>query len=199
MGWIYVNSLPELIILFLILTICYLFVQRILLHINKGDHGFSNEEMDMKMIFRAFGPDFRNDFLAEPFDSVSIYPLMCKLLGVVPEANNGSLSDTKGMLVDNSDVGKHLIHIWFDSQKRVSFKMAFSVSLTNTLNHFVFIKFHFIRLMPFLFAGGSSGKIQVSFTLLILMIVILTFIWRDLPNYMCIATKHWMHLNSVIT
>ncbi|XP_056115885.1 ectonucleotide pyrophosphatase/phosphodiesterase family member 7 [Rhinichthys klamathensis goyatoka] len=101
---------------------------RILLHINKGDHGFSNEEMDMKMIFRAFGPDFRNNFLAEPFDSVSIYPLMCKLLGVVPEANNGSLSDTKGMLVDNFDV------------------------------------------------GGSSGKIQVSFTLLILMIVILTFI-----------------------
>ncbi|XDV42126.1 hypothetical protein PO909_010854 [Leuciscus waleckii] len=101
---------------------------RILLHINKGDHGFSNEEMDMKMIFRAFGPDFRNDFLAEPFDSVSIYPLMCKLLGVVPEANNGSLSDTKGMLVDNSDV------------------------------------------------GGSSGNIQVSFTLLILMIVIVSFI-----------------------
>ncbi|KAG1964393.1 ectonucleotide pyrophosphatase/phosphodiesterase family member 7 [Pimephales promelas] len=101
---------------------------RIILDINKGDHGFSNEEMDMKMIFRAFGPDFKNDFLAEPFDSVSIYPLMCKILGVVPEANNGSLSDTKGMLVDNFDV------------------------------------------------GGSSGKIQVSFTLLILMIVILTFI-----------------------
>ncbi|ROI33799.1 Ectonucleotide pyrophosphatase/phosphodiesterase family member 7 [Anabarilius grahami] len=101
---------------------------RIILHINKGDHGFSNEEMDMKMIFRAFGPDFKNNFLAEPFDSVSIYPLMCKLLGVVPEANNGSLSDTKGMLVDNFDV------------------------------------------------GGSCGRINVSFTLLILMIVILTFI-----------------------
>ncbi|KAK7150370.1 hypothetical protein R3I93_011582 [Phoxinus phoxinus] len=95
---------------------------KIILHINKGDHGFSNEEMDMKMFFRAFGPDFRNNFLAEPFDSVSIYPLMCKLLGVVPEANNGSLSDTKGMLVD------------------------------------------------------VGGRIQVSFTLLLLMIVILTFI-----------------------
>ncbi len=64
--------------------------------------------MDMKMIFRAFGPDFRDNFLAEPFDSVSIYPLMCKLLGVVPEANNGSLSDTKDMLVDNTDTGKRL-------------------------------------------------------------------------------------------
>ncbi|XP_043075429.1 ectonucleotide pyrophosphatase/phosphodiesterase family member 7 [Puntigrus tetrazona] len=101
---------------------------RIILHINKGDHGFSNEEIDMKMIFRAFGPDFRNNFLAEPFDSVSIYPLMCKLLGVVPEANNGSLSDTRDMLVDNSD------------------------------------------------AGGSGERIKVSFSLLALMIIILTLI-----------------------
>ncbi|XP_051581199.1 ectonucleotide pyrophosphatase/phosphodiesterase family member 7-like [Myxocyprinus asiaticus] len=101
---------------------------RIILYINKGDHGFSNEEMDMKMIFRAFGPDFKKQFLAEPFDSVSIYPLMCKLLGVVPEPNNGSLSDTKGMLVDNFDV------------------------------------------------GGNSGRITVSFTLLILTTVILTLI-----------------------
>ncbi|XP_016094695.1 ectonucleotide pyrophosphatase/phosphodiesterase family member 7 [Sinocyclocheilus grahami] len=97
---------------------------RIILHINKGDHGFRNEEMDMKMIFRAFGPDFRDNFLAEPFDSVSIYPLMCKLLGAVPEANNGSLSDTKGVLVDNFD------------------------------------------------AGGSSGRIKVSFSLLVLMIIL---------------------------
>lgn len=101
---------------------------RLILDINKGDHGFSSEEMDMKMFFRAFGPDFSPNFLAEPFDSVSIYPLMCKLLGVVPEANNGSLSDTKGMLVDNFD------------------------------------------------AGGSSGRIQVSFTLLVVSTVILTLI-----------------------
>ncbi|XP_026089178.1 ectonucleotide pyrophosphatase/phosphodiesterase family member 7-like [Carassius auratus] len=101
---------------------------KIILHINKGDHGYSNEEMDMKMIFRAFGPDFRDNFLAEPFDSVSIYPLMCKLLGVVPEANNGSLSDTKDMLVDHVE------------------------------------------------AGGSSGRIKMSFMLLVLMIIILSLI-----------------------
>uniref|UniRef100_A0A8C1SMH2 Zgc:153896 n=1 Tax=Cyprinus carpio TaxID=7962 RepID=A0A8C1SMH2_CYPCA len=96
---------------------------RVILHINKGDHGFSNEEMDMKMIFRAFGPDFRDNFLAEP-----IYLWMCKLWGVVPEANNGRLSDTKYMLVDNFD------------------------------------------------AGGSSGRIKVSLSLLRLMIIILTLI-----------------------
>ncbi|XP_053470635.1 ectonucleotide pyrophosphatase/phosphodiesterase family member 7 isoform X1 [Ictalurus furcatus] len=80
---------------------------RIILYVNKGDHGFSNQEMDMKTIFRAFGPDFRKNFLAEPFDSVSIYPLMCKLLGVDPAPNNGSLSDTQAMLVENSDPGGH--------------------------------------------------------------------------------------------
>uniref|UniRef100_UPI00398EF406 ectonucleotide pyrophosphatase/phosphodiesterase family member 7 n=1 Tax=Pristiophorus japonicus TaxID=55135 RepID=UPI00398EF406 len=76
---------------------------RIIIYFNKGDHGFDNEEMDMKMIFRAFGPDFKSTYLAEPFDSVHTYPLMCKLLGVKPEANNGSLTFTEGMLVDSVD------------------------------------------------------------------------------------------------
>ncbi|KAB5540075.1 hypothetical protein PHYPO_G00097190 [Pangasianodon hypophthalmus] len=80
---------------------------RYIFYVNKGDHGFSNQEMDMKAIFRAFGPDFRKNFIAEPFDSVSIYPLMCKLLGVDPAPNNGSLSDTQAMLVDYSDAGGH--------------------------------------------------------------------------------------------
>lgn len=84
----------------------FLILQRYIFYVNKGDHGFNNQEMDMKAIFRAFGPDFRKKFLAEPFDSVSIYPLMCKLLGVDPAPNNGSLSDTQAMLVDSSDAGK---------------------------------------------------------------------------------------------
>ncbi|KAG7232901.1 hypothetical protein INR49_007965 [Caranx melampygus] len=46
---------------------------RFIVYVNKGDHGFHNGEMDMKMIFRAFGPDFRRNFLSEPFDSIHIY------------------------------------------------------------------------------------------------------------------------------
>lgn len=57
--------------------------------------------MDMKTIFRAFGPDFKKNHLAEPFDSIHIYPLMCKLLGVTPEPHNGSLAVTEEMLVDS--------------------------------------------------------------------------------------------------
>ncbi|XP_062930457.1 ectonucleotide pyrophosphatase/phosphodiesterase family member 7-like [Mobula hypostoma] len=77
---------------------------------NKGEHGFDNEHMDMKMIFRAFGPDFKKNYLAEPFESVNIYPLMCELLNIHPEPNNGSLVYTRAMLnynSSNSDVTKN--------------------------------------------------------------------------------------------
>ncbi|KAB0352684.1 hypothetical protein FD754_017541 [Muntiacus muntjak] len=77
---------------------------RFILYFNKGDHGFDNVYMDMKTIFRAFGPDFKKNHLAEPFDSIHIYPLMCKLLGVTPEPHNGSLAVTQEMLVDTYDL-----------------------------------------------------------------------------------------------
>ncbi|CAL8288243.1 unnamed protein product [Merluccius merluccius] len=76
---------------------------RFIVYVNKGDHGFHNGEMDMKMIFRAFGPDFKRNYLAEPFDSIHIYPLMCRLLKIQSEPNNGSLVFTEDMLV--RDVG----------------------------------------------------------------------------------------------
>ncbi|XP_055991106.1 ectonucleotide pyrophosphatase/phosphodiesterase family member 7-like [Sorex fumeus] len=74
---------------------------RLVIHFNKGDHGFDNDYMDMKTIFRAFGPDFKKNYLAEGFDSIHIYPLMCKLLGVTPEPHNGSLAITQAMLSDS--------------------------------------------------------------------------------------------------
>ncbi|XP_034276591.1 ectonucleotide pyrophosphatase/phosphodiesterase family member 7-like [Pantherophis guttatus] len=86
----------------------YVINGRFILYINKGDHGFDNEDMDMKTIFRAFGPDFKKGYLAEPFDSIHIYPLMCKLLGVQPELNNGSLALTEDML-SSSASGKSLV------------------------------------------------------------------------------------------
>ncbi|XP_039973584.1 ectonucleotide pyrophosphatase/phosphodiesterase family member 7 [Xiphias gladius] len=72
---------------------------RFIVYVNKGDHGFHNGEMDMKTIFRAFGPDFKRNFLSEPFDSIHIYPLMCKLLQIEPAPHNGSLTVTEKMLL----------------------------------------------------------------------------------------------------
>lgn len=57
----------------------------------------------MKMIFRAFGPDFKKNFLSEPFDSIHIYPLMCKLLEIKPAPHNGSLAVTENLLVKSGE------------------------------------------------------------------------------------------------
>ncbi|XP_039205569.1 ectonucleotide pyrophosphatase/phosphodiesterase family member 7-like [Crotalus tigris] len=86
----------------------YVINGRWIIYVNKGDHGFDNEGMDMKTIFRAFGPDFKKGYLAEPFDSIHIYPLMCKLLRVQPELNNGSLAVTEEMLRTSAS-GKCLV------------------------------------------------------------------------------------------
>ncbi|XP_041798179.1 ectonucleotide pyrophosphatase/phosphodiesterase family member 7-like [Chelmon rostratus] len=76
---------------------------RLIIYVNKGDHGYHNGEMDMKAIFRAFGPDFKKNFLSEPFDSIHIYPLMCKLLQIEPAPHNGSLSATEKLLLHSGE------------------------------------------------------------------------------------------------
>lgn len=72
--------------------------QRVNVQFNNGEHGFDNEVMDMKTIFRAVGPDFKSGLEVEPFESVHVYELMCQLLGIVPEANDGLLSTLLPML-----------------------------------------------------------------------------------------------------
>ncbi|CAL8271077.1 unnamed protein product [Lota lota] len=70
---------------------------------NKGEHGFDNHNMDMKPFFRAVGPAFRRNLEVGPFETVNIYPLMCHILGIRPEVNDGHLNATKHMLVSASE------------------------------------------------------------------------------------------------
>ncbi|KAF3817184.1 hypothetical protein GH733_011584 [Mirounga leonina] len=70
----------------------YVIHGRLSVQFNKGEHGFHNEVMDMKTIFRAVGPSFKRGLEVEPFESIHVYELMCHLLGIVPEANDGLLS-----------------------------------------------------------------------------------------------------------
>ncbi|KAM4531412.1 ectonucleotide pyrophosphatase/phosphodiesterase family member 7-like isoform 1-T1 [Odontesthes bonariensis] len=69
---------------------------------NKGEHGFDNQEMDMKPFFRAVGPAFHKNLLVDPFETVNIYSLMCHILGIEPEVNDGHLDATKHMLVTSA-------------------------------------------------------------------------------------------------
>ncbi|XP_061080703.1 ectonucleotide pyrophosphatase/phosphodiesterase family member 7-like [Conger conger] len=71
------------------------------LQFNKGEHGFDNEDMDMKPFFRAVGPSFRRGLEVGPFETVNIYPLMCHLLGIRPQPNDGRLEATQHMLASS--------------------------------------------------------------------------------------------------
>ena len=65
----------------------------------RGSHGFDNQLPEMAALFIARGPDFRQGLVHAPFDNVDVYPLMAKLLGMTPEANDGKLSDVADMLI----------------------------------------------------------------------------------------------------
>ena len=63
-----------------------------------GAHGYNPYEPDMQPIFRAEGPDFRKGFVAASFRNVSVYPLICYLLGLKPSACDGSLDEVRQLL-----------------------------------------------------------------------------------------------------
>ncbi|KAK3592419.1 hypothetical protein CHS0354_036049 [Potamilus streckersoni] len=78
----------------------------------KGAHGYDNQLSSMKPIFYARGPDFRRNYLAKPFNSIDLYPLMCKLLGIKPAPNNGTLDNTADILA-SSVTSSAMSNTWF--------------------------------------------------------------------------------------
>jgi predicted AlkP superfamily pyrophosphatase or phosphodiesterase len=56
---------------------------------DKGEHGYAPEAASMRAIFIAHGPAFRSGVQLPPFDNVSVYPLLARLVGVAPLPNDG--------------------------------------------------------------------------------------------------------------
>ncbi|NWU15965.1 ENPP7 phosphodiesterase, partial [Cephalopterus ornatus] len=83
----------------------YVIHGRLKVQFNEGEHGFDNNAMNMKTIFRAVGPSFKKGLVVEPFESVNVYALLCELLGITPEPHDGSLEVTKPMLRGSEDAG----------------------------------------------------------------------------------------------
>jgi len=52
----------------------------------KGDHGYDNHTLDMQGLFVASGPAFKQGYQCETLHNVDVYPLVCKILGLVPNA-----------------------------------------------------------------------------------------------------------------
>lgn len=64
-----------------------------------GDHGYYNNLTSMHPFMAAAGPGFHKDLRIRGLQSVDIYPLMCHLLTIPPQPNNGSLAEARCLLV----------------------------------------------------------------------------------------------------
>ena len=63
-----------------------------------GTHGWPPRESQSYPIFFASGPAFKENFEVKPFSILDLYPLMCHLLGIIPQPNNGSFENVRVML-----------------------------------------------------------------------------------------------------
>ena len=55
-------------------------------------HGYDPQLMSMRGIFIAAGPAFTRDATVKPFENVSIYNVLARVLGVTPPPNDGDRS-----------------------------------------------------------------------------------------------------------
>ena len=67
-------------------------------HVPLGEHGYDNDDPQMRALFVARGPSFKQHLTVPVFDNINVYALLAKLLGVTPLRNEGSLAVTAGML-----------------------------------------------------------------------------------------------------
>jgi len=64
----------------------------------RGAHGYDPSAPEMAAIFIGEGPAFRQGAKLKTFDNVDVYPLVARLIGVKPEANDGKLSEVAAAL-----------------------------------------------------------------------------------------------------
>lgn len=64
----------------------------------RGAHGYDNRYESMRATFIARGPAFKRNYVAEPFENVEVYNVMCKILGLTPAPNDGNLDRVRTML-----------------------------------------------------------------------------------------------------
>ncbi|CAN7938214.1 unnamed protein product [Ixodes hexagonus] len=66
--------------------------------IYKGNHGYDPLQLeDMRAIFLASGPGLKKGFLNEGVHMVDHYNVVCRLLGIAPKSNNGTLEHVEPM------------------------------------------------------------------------------------------------------
>ena len=67
--------------------------------ITRGSHGYDPTDESMRAVFLARGPRLRAGMTLDGFDNVDVYPLLARLIGVVPQANDGNAARFDGVLI----------------------------------------------------------------------------------------------------
>jgi predicted AlkP superfamily pyrophosphatase or phosphodiesterase len=64
----------------------------------RGGHGYDNQHPLMRATFIGYGPSFKQSYVSDPFESVDVYNLMSKILGLKPAKNDGKWKRIKKVL-----------------------------------------------------------------------------------------------------
>lgn len=63
-----------------------------------GQHGYDPRARSMRTLFVAAGPAFREGVVVKPFEAVSVYNVLARVLGVTPAPNDGDPKVVKRVL-----------------------------------------------------------------------------------------------------
>jgi predicted AlkP superfamily pyrophosphatase or phosphodiesterase len=69
----------------------------------RGSHGYDPALPSMRALFIARGPAFQHDVEIPAFDNVDVYPLLARLIGIVPATNDGDIAPLLPALRDSKD------------------------------------------------------------------------------------------------
>lgn len=68
--------------------------------IGKGAHGYDPANRNMHAIFYASGPAFRKGYVSKGFNNIDLYPLLTKLLGLVPAPVDGTFDHVSDLILN---------------------------------------------------------------------------------------------------
>lgn len=63
-----------------------------------GNHGYAPESPEMRSFFLASGPDFKDGYRSDSFQSIHLYELMANLLQIEPAPNDGTIDSLEMIL-----------------------------------------------------------------------------------------------------
>ena len=69
----------------------------------KGGHGYNNTAATMRAVFMARGPNIKKNVALQPFENVNVYSLLCKLMNIDGQPNNGSFEILKPIYIPYSN------------------------------------------------------------------------------------------------